>query len=453
MVALAMFAAMSGCGSDSTQTPDTSVPDPMQDMVGSAQGVTPCVADPSWVTSPSLPTEIPNAGETLCDFYQFSWQSFLYLMSPSASDASLRNFEVVADYPILQSSNTCTDPSSDHQLFVRLVKDDDSDPEFAIPQSTGQAGGGATIYDQNGNVVYYSVLVSESMCAKALSSDPTSGNLPTNAVEMKLAWKVLDASETSEYVTIDATIGDDTSPTTLGLIGFHLTQSTASHPEMVWASYEHSNNASDCLSASGPPATGWDFQSAGCNDCLINPTAECLSSCSFNVAQDNVTTLTGPPTEICRLFPEGTDINNADNDGQTNPDGTTNNNGAQNISDVDSLNAQIVGSGGLISQYASGTALSVVSNYINIGAIWVTNIEIGTDSSNQRGSLQLENPVMETVFQGSLALGSSGELVAVSNPPDTNALNCFTCHDYEPGQTASSGLSHVYSGLIPASGE
>jgi len=444
----------------SDQSKDDKVTSPVPDILtstGTADST--CAADASWVNNPSLPTTIPDNGATLCDFYQFSWQSFLYLMSPNDDNPSIRNFENLTEYPIFNFGTTCTDPAAAPQLFLRVVKGDNDDVEFHIPQGTGQAGGGATIYDQAGNVVYYSVSVNQAMCEKATSSSPNSGSLPDDTLEMKFAWRVIDASEATDFVTMDAVIGDDTGATTLGLIGMHLVQATPSHPEMVWSSFEHTNNAPNCLDAVTGPADGWDFTSATCTDCLQNPTDACLTSCNFNVAKNNQTPLTGPPTEICRLFPEGTDINNANNNGQKNSDGTTNNNGQENIDDVNSLNTQIVGPGGLVSNLGPDNPLSVIQNYMHIGAIWVTDINIGASDasgnpiySNQRGSLQLENPVAETVFQGALSLNASGELAAASAPADQNALNCFTCHTYTgPDDTISTNLSHAYSSIIPSS--
>ena len=51
-----------------------------------------CPASSDWVTNPNPPSKIPGGGTDFCQFYQFAWQWFLYLMSPSASDASVRNF-------------------------------------------------------------------------------------------------------------------------------------------------------------------------------------------------------------------------------------------------------------------------------------------------------------------------------------------------------------------------
>ena len=188
------------------------------------------------------------------------------------------------------------------------------------------------------------------------------------------------------------------------------------------------------------------MQSSSCTSCLQNPDETCLKSCGFNTAGQNVPGQTGAPTEICRIFPEGTDLANPDNNGQTNSDGTINNNGQENIDDVVAMNNQLVGENGLLAKLSSDNPLQVLSNYQNLGAIWVTDINVGGGvASNQRGSLQLENPVMETVFRGKLTL-QDGHLTASSE--NNNTLNCFTCHNYVPNRTASSNLSHKYGEII-----
>ena len=198
---------------------------------------------------------------------------------------------------------------------------------------------------------------------------------------MKFAWKVLQPGDEDNYVTIDATIGNDTTETTLGLIGMHLVQSTPRHPEMVWASFEYSTNNSNCPSASAVPAGGFGFQSAACNVCLGQPTEACLKNCAFNKAQDNVLTHTGTPSQICRLFPEGTDLANRDNNGQKNADGTINNNGAQNIADVTSLNAQLIGPLGSLRALPA-------TNPLRVGQLPKSGGHLGHQSSHIKSALQ-----------------------------------------------------------------
>ena len=389
-----------------------------------------CPASSTWVTNPSLPTEIPNGGGDFCDFYQFAWQTFLYLVSPSGDANGDRNFEVWENFPTLQASgvDSCATKPAGPQLFVRTLKAVKAGEDFIIPSRISQAGDDATIYDQNGNVVYYDVRFSRNLCTA-----PTSGNLPTGTTELKSSWRILPAGTTGTYFTMQAVIESlSAEPLNLGLIGFHLFKTTAQHPEGVWMTWEHAGNDPDCLAPQPTPAGGWSFTSAECAQCLATSKDGPLScsSCMFNDAVKNPS-LTGPPTEICRVYRDGS--------------GPADNKAAENVSDVDSLNRQLVGAGGILSSLPASDPMAVWSNYFNVGGLWVSNPADPATSDNQRGSLQLSNTTMETTFQGDFK--STG-----SSFVRTGAVNCFGCHHYtEPGQTRTSGLSHIIDAI--AAGE
>src|SRR5579864_3694016 len=51
---------------------------------GAAPAQVPCPANPAWVTNPSNPNFI-NDPNTLCGFYQYAWQIFLYHMAPAGA--------------------------------------------------------------------------------------------------------------------------------------------------------------------------------------------------------------------------------------------------------------------------------------------------------------------------------------------------------------------------------
>ena len=385
-----------------------------------------CPASQSWVTNPNPPQEIPNGGQNFCDFYQFAWQRFLWLVSPSspAPDAD-RNFEVQANFPELQASGTdsCTATSGKPVLFVRTLKSDDPNQPFVVPESIGQAGGGATIYDKNRNVVYYQVRFSRNLCPP-----PTSGNLPAGTTEIKTSWRVLDSSEAASYFTNEVVIeGVSTKPILIGLIGFHLFRTTAQHPEGVWMTWEHDGNDPDCLDPQTVATRGWSFASAACAQCLVTSSTGPLGcpTCNFNGAQPS-SSLTGPPSQICRVYHDGS--------------GPNDNKVAENIADVDGLNAQLVGPAGFVSQLPPTNPLAVFANYFNVGGLWVSDPTQPADSANQRGSLQNANTTMETTFQGDFQATGSGVV-------RTPALNCFGCHQYTPGSTATSGLSHTVDDL------
>lgn len=179
-----------------------------------SNGTNPCPASQSWVTSPNPPQEIPGGGTDFCQFYQFAWQWFLYLVSPSSANPGERNFEVAANYPVLQAKgiNSCTAQSDAPSLFVRTLKADDSNEVFVVPERIGQAGDDAVIYDQNGKVVFYEVRFSRNLCPP-----PSSGNLPAGTTEIKTSWRQIDPSQASNYFTNETVIqGVSTQPILLG---------------------------------------------------------------------------------------------------------------------------------------------------------------------------------------------------------------------------------------------
>ncbi len=381
-------------------------------------GSFPCPASPDWVTKPNPPSEIPGGGTDFCQFYQFSWQWFLALVSPAES-GEVRTFQVSENYPVLRAEGDSRARQSDEDmqgLFVRLQKSDDPSAEFIIPERVHQAGDQATIYDQSGNVAYYDIRFSRNMC-----DVPEKGDFPPGTTEIKTAWRVMGSSEGEKYFTMDAVINDI--PVSLGLIGFHLVRNTADHPEFVWASFEHGDNAPDCLEPLSAPAAGWSFTSDDCEKCLEG-SAGC-ESCSFNKASP-AKDLHGTPTEICQVYHDGT--------------GPNDNKAQENIAVVNKLNEQLVGADGILTKLSSEDPMAVWQNYINIGALWVSDPKQSANAENQRGSLQLANSVMETTFQGTFQSGGSGER--------GSATNCFACHDYKGANVPTTDVSHIFDDIV-----
>lgn len=383
-----------------------------------------CAADPTWFPNPSaMPTEVktsnPDGTSTFCDFYQFSYHAFLYLMSPNSGDASKRNFQVNSDYHILEFNadgspeNSCDDTVSANTLRTAL------DKSQKIPEIIHQAGDGATIYDQNGNVVYYEVRFSKNMCN--VSSIKLLNNFPTGSTEIKLAWKVLDTPSANNYITMTADIGTQKN-VLLGLVGFHLAIATTDHPEFVWSTFEHNNNSPDCTKPSRD--TGWLFASETCTQALINNDTVIIDQCKFNTATSQ-TNIKGSPTEICREYPYGTDISDP--------------NAVENLGDVTSLNRNV-------DKQLTGS-MSVLKNYFHVGALWVSHINESSNIANQRGSLRLANTVAETTFQD------------VNITPGGFISNCFGCHGYIGKDetfnknTTSGGLSHIFDDIAAGLGQ
>lgn len=391
-----------------------------------------CPVDPTWISNPSMPTEVKKSEDkgtssNFCDFYQFSWQAYFYLMSPVSKGSDTRQFQVAANYPLMEfnadgsPANSC-DETMDGTTF-RTALDKTS-------ITTHQAGGGAVIYDQNGQVVYYDMRFNKAMCNQTGSAVEMAKNgvtnFPAGTTELKFAWKVLGADEinSNSFVTQTPTSGP-LKGLTLGLIGMHIAIATDDHPEFVWASFEHTNNAPNCSETSDK---AWSFTSKQCASTLPGGFTSKPQACAFNAAEKSSAT-TGTPTEICRQYPNGT--------APTDP------NADENNGDIDTTNKQVVS---LLAK-ASDPQMQKLKDYFILGALWVSKPAQDSDISNQRGSLRLANPIAETTFQD------------VDITSKSFISNCFGCHNFAGTGTpnnnniTSGNLSHIFFDIQTGQGK
>lgn len=407
----------------------------------------PCEAASAWISNPSLPAEVPNdGGQSFCDFEQFSWQSFIALMNqPGDGD---RTFQDEQKYPLLwgHDKDSCASNTAQSRVFVRTGKNDNGPgDDFVLPEDIDQAAKNnpATIYDQNGNVVFYEVRFSRNQC----SIDPTNPNpqmFPDGTTELKVSYRVITEADKPYYIWIKADINGDgkiEEKEMLGMVGFHLVISTKKHPEFIWASFEHKQNAPECQTAAAANAPKWSFTSAQCAAQL--PNSVDTKTCNFNLANTATVLSGGTPTQICKVYHDGSKA------GDPNIDA--------NVAAIDALNTQLTGPNGLIAKTAASGPLSVLQNYQLIGTLWLIDPakpsqqpgQPTTDESNQIGSLQLANPTMETTFQQFTVDPKTGDALPVGYTGNTNlqpAANCFFCHRYTPGNNVT--LSHTFSEIL-----
>jgi hypothetical protein len=276
------------------------------------------------------------------------------------------------------------------------------------------------------------------------------------AVEIKSAWVVAAGlPNLSSYITMNATIPTyspappppSNTPTMtatgqqtvqLALVGIHIVGSAAGHPEMIWATFEHVDNA---------PAATYSYINTSGTIATVNQNVALLpsiggssapwvfsstSASSFNnqnmtynafPAPATITAIATPPgiapsdTMRWKAFGGASDV-------APNPiDGST---AASNTEIIALDNA-------VLSLLASG---DVRGNYILTGATWTIGGE-PPDSfigGNQVGTSSLANTTMETYVQG-----------LQSNPTvQAGGTNCLSCHT-----SNTTGVSHVFPALKP----
>lgn len=415
---LLMLGVLAGCRPNETTTGQqpTAEPSATQPTAQPAatQSAAACAASPLWATNPNPPGDVPQNAAN-CQFHQFSWQWFMKLVSPLQTGSNQRVFEDKTQYPVLgvdlcpgtEVTSTVQLPPESRGLGIRIHKQQGPAPfNFILPEDIDQAGSNQPLYDQNGKVVYYNAQYTPNECGLKQGID---SGFPANVTELKLAWRQINPAEAPRYYTIQATIQSPNGPqqVLLGLVGFHIVKNTPNHPEFIWASFEHMDNAPDCDGTSTPPAPpGWSFTSAACAACLNNPYAgNCgnilIDTCRFNIYQD-------PPNKIniCRAIPNG-------------------GGSLENQTNIENLNAQMAS---ILSSLPPGSPMSVFRNYFLTGTLWIKNPNSPIGPWLQDGSTTLLNTTMESYDQ----LGG----------PNTTAANCFSCHNFN-GAENTTAISHI----------
>lgn len=423
--------SLAGCGEQEAATVATPTREPVAAVTKAADPI--CQASASWISSPNPPAEVASS-ESFCDFYQFSWQWFLAQVAPAPEFGTTneRVFETNRLHDPNIASGQCTMAKimgramAVQKLALRVNKPED----FEDLQADGNA-----LYDQDSNILRYNIWYADAQC------NSTQQGYAPGTFEIKISWKILSKADPS-YFSIPAVL--EGKPQILGLVGFHIVNWTPKHPEMIWASFEHKTNAPLCDGSSPLPASGWALASNDAANCLSNnpvqpgeaPSSACAAF-NFNTA-DQISgspPATGTPNNVCRLFAAGNQPGQAING----------NDNQANLLAIQQLNAQLVGSDGLLTQLPDSDPMAIWKNYEMIGGLWTkggaasgnppvpnagSSFPNGDPASPQRGSLELTNMTMETFEQG-----------ASSAIP-----NCFGCHNFKT-QTPLD-VSHICPSLF-----
>ncbi len=412
-----------------------------------------CAADSSWLTSSTLPSEVPG-NQSSCNFQQFMWQSLLALVQPVSSGSNMLQFETwMPSYGIFIKDGTPTpwgqEPPTSCNIQPNLAITGGKTPRL-YTDIIKQAGADQPLMDPKGNFVYYGMSVNQSVYAmftscqlyKANCAGPLKpGNkgidliskypnlaLPDTAVELKTSWMVLDDAAVASglYYVVPGLIQYKNSPcrqVSLGLTGMHIVAKTPDFPAMLWATFEHRNNAPDCSNTSASPPLGgaWNFYNPQCTNCKLN---------AYEV---------GKPAQVCRMHPQGDSATGVFPGGENcsvNPNQfacqeKTQQMLAESTAAINAINSSVQS---LIQ--ANPTLINKVwANYELVGNVWTTGKTMPPYLQAQAGSLSAANTSMETFVQNGVA--------AVSNP-----YNCLSCHNMSGPSDSQNlppvGLSHLF---------
>jgi len=346
---------------------------------------------------------------TNCSFHKWSWNAFLWLTQDVKGEPRFEHFTATG----IEAAPGVLDPligRSSKSRALDLVE---------------QAGPNGIMVDLQGRPIYYSIHSDATFGdfikkndlldpAKLRAFDPNA-SFPSGSMTLKAAWKVVAPGENvSTFYTRQAQIAlltvkngkivlsDKTRTARVALVGFHVAGAVKGHPEMIWATFEHRNNAPDLrkpLNDMKPDDVvsdkNWTFYRAGTvfKNCNVN------SAGAGALKLDEAKQTLSPVTQACRIFPFG-------------------GGNAMNVANIKALNASV------LSQLKG-----VWNNYFEVGAIWFSaadalkpNCTFQTGSSLEcpatpgtpilTGSTQVSNTTVETFTQSQSAQD-----------------NCFACHN------------------------
>jgi hypothetical protein len=277
----------------------------------------------------------------------------------------------------------------------------------------------------------------DKVIAFAQQKGKTVANPQTLAMEIKTAWVEATGLDTSRYITMTATIPtyDTSDPTRqkwpltgsksalLALVGMHVVGSAKGHPEMIWATFEHTDNAPaeafSYLNTANQTVTvprnsvgSWQFSASGSTGPF---NVERMTFSAPNVLASSGQTIGSSDTLRWKAFGAASDVS---------PNPISGNTPASNA-EIISINNSV------IEQLSAG---DVRRHYIMTGATWtILGQSPNGDGSNQVGTSQLANTTMETYQQ------------TLNSQHDTSN-NCFACH-----RTNTTSVSRIFRALTPLS--
>lgn len=415
---------------------------------------------------------------TVCDFYKWGAQMFLWLTSPESDGLVLDGSAIFNVLPADDQGVRYMVPNKDGMpipMSVRREKFDDIG-------EVGQAGGGGVLMSQANSLVYYGVHVNNVygyfLTGQKHNQFPGMNEFPHNhddlddvekyvtanystplyasealVMELKTSWvEASSLPNAGDFIQMEATIptftpnsdntlwtqNSTTNTTKLALVGMHVVGTVQNHPEFVWSTFEHISNVPDS-----------DYYYYDKRKNLKKHAFSSDSNFVFmpkNGTQDNANT-------ECMAFNNGNIVANKDSSGnpvcsggvvpsktyRINPWGSQSMaSGKPDTASATNNTLLLSNNNSVIAQLANS---DLRKNYIQIGGIWTSAPSdtadapipetAGYKSSDLRGSLILANSTMETYHQ---------------------SMDCFACHQQSttaPNSFQPFELSHIYSQISP----
>ena len=362
---------------------------------------------PNYQTFPCGYTVDKDNSVTNMAFHEISWQYFLWLTEEvTVNSEKMLRFESMYN---------------DHAINIK----DPNNPmgRKHILGGIQQAGSNSVLVDENDRAVYTSMVIdsiyrnfvvdNELNVPASLRNFPATTDFPNGSMSMKAAWKIIPKGQAAPkgaytrtyelYSVVDingtlTTSDNYTDPAkrttiteTVALVGFHVAVVVKGHPEFIWASFEHNDNAVNFNQLKQPDLPDYTFfnpadkktgHNISNNGALsVDPTTQMISQ-AYGV---------NPTTQVVRMHQFG-------------------GGSATNQKNINNLNT-------IVRKALPDNTFA--KNYHEVGAVWFNVVDglkpdwsLATNDSIQTGSLTLSNAVIETFTQDAFGQNS-----------------CFSCHN------------------------
>jgi hypothetical protein len=397
-------------------------------VITAAQGED-CLAPAEWFPrTPETDYSVKPDPKSDCDFYKIAWQTFLFVTQPNQADGTTPRFlSFVTPSELFNVNHLMAFPSKRGERLIltpRLAK-----PRYSRSLgSVNQAVENGVLVDQNGRAVYYGIHLNVTFAdfiktqgfadlTKYKNADPKL-EFPRGSVELKSSWRIVPAQEasrvTERYFTVKHAVlaklrvddtgsvvvdPNDTLDETVALVGLHVVLTVEGHPEFIWSTFEHVDNAPDLPRGMRPSDNrsvaedDWTFCKTGtaAKDCNINPRKDSLNP--LQLVNPTAQLLT-PTVPVFREFAFGGD------------------DPRKIISLTTSVHEKVP------------AGLAVWKNYELLGAVWL----------DDPGTSFKENKVTfpDDELGGAKMLSSATMETFTQHLPNGAPYNCFTCHTTGP---------------------
>jgi hypothetical protein len=285
-----------------------------------------------------------------------------------------------------------------------------------------QADSKGVLVDQNGKLIYYSQHINDDFVSFIDSHDfrnidnmakaPPDLEFPRGSLELKSSWKILSAANdktnffpTTALVSVltlkngKPTIDTSKPPRqeTVGLVGLHVVGVVDGHPEFIWATFEHNDNAPNLKPGTDPNGSQPVDDTRSYTFYPKGTAAKDGNKKQALRFKDEAQQTFEPSTPVFRQFPFGGD---ADIDPA-----------------IKTLNDNVH-----MAINKSALPLTVWNNYSLTGAVWLNNPGYFRENSDFAAE--------DAQAPGKLILGGERKLSNATMETFTRGIkvNCFTCH-------------------------